>query len=269
MRSSRAPGGACNSRQRRCAAERGVRSRSERRAESRAVDYRRVLVQLPPQPVQAAAPLLLPGLPGPDPEGEVRVPLRDLPGADDLPADRHRLARRRGAGPARPVESLGERSSDSWSSASSLNFFIGILAYLAAARVHPAAAGRQGDGRGLLRLGLGRHVRDLPRRAGDRAHRLRRLHAGHAGGHGDPGLPGRPVPRLPAPAPGDGRAGQHARRARLRPQRRRRSGRSTARVTATTTASERSRKRWPSRRMSTKTATTATSARERRAPWAS
>ena len=68
------------------------------------VDPRRVLVQLPAQPVQAPAALLLHGVPLPDPQGQVRIPLRDLPGADDLPADRHRLAWRRGAGPHAPED---------------------------------------------------------------------------------------------------------------------------------------------------------------------
>ena len=73
--------------------------------------------QLPAQPLQAPAPLLLPGLPGPDPEGPVRVPLCHVPGLDDLPADRHRLARRRGAGAPEPrphqVASSGSCSSAS------------------------------------------------------------------------------------------------------------------------------------------------------------
>ena len=60
---------------------------------------------------------------------QVRIPLRDLPGPDDLPADRHRLARRRGAG-------QGQRRRASAAIVGFmvvgfvLNFFIGILAYL-------------------------------------------------------------------------------------------------------------------------------------------
>ena len=82
--------------------QRGVRGleRVDRRqqAEGPGPDAPGVLAQLHPQPLQAAAAVLLPGVPGPDPEGRVRVPLRDLPGPDDLPAAGHRLARRRGAG---------------------------------------------------------------------------------------------------------------------------------------------------------------------------
>ncbi len=85
----------------------------------------------------------------------------------------------------------------------------------AADRDDPDAADRRGDGRRLLRLGLCGHLRDLRRRAGDGRDGLRRLHAGHAGDHGDPGLPGRPLPGGAAEAQGDGRAGQHARRAGL------------------------------------------------------
>ena len=51
------------------------------------------------------------------------------------------------------------------------NFVIGILAYLVLCAATTDAADRQGDGRRLLRLGLGRDVRDLPRRPGDGAHR--------------------------------------------------------------------------------------------------
>ena len=97
-----------------------------------------------------------------------------------------------------------------------LNFFIGIVAYLVLTAMTTDAPDRQGDGGRLLRLGLGGHVRDLRRRAGDRRHGVQRLHAGHAGRHGDPGLPGGPVPGRAAAAQGDGRPGQHARRAGLR-----------------------------------------------------
>ncbi len=60
-----------------------------------------VLAQFHAQPVQAVAAVFLPGVSGPDPQGGVRVPLRDLPGPDDLPAAGDRLARRRRAGEAR------------------------------------------------------------------------------------------------------------------------------------------------------------------------
>ena len=94
------------------------------------------------------------------------------------------------------------------------NFIIGIVAYLILRSCHQAAAGRRGDGRRLLRLGLGRHVRHLPRRARDRQHRVRGLHAGHAGRHGDARLPGGAVPGLAAARTRDGCARQHARRSR-------------------------------------------------------
>ena len=81
------------------------------------------------------------------------------------------------------------------------NFIIGVLAYLFLRQRHEAAADRRGDGGRLLRLRLGRHVRDLPRRADvGRQHRLRGLHAGDAGRHGDPRLPGGAVPGLAAAA---------------------------------------------------------------------
>ena len=68
---------------------------------------------------------------------------------------------------------------------------------------------------GYLRFGLGRDVRHLPGRPRRHAHRLRRLHARDARRDGDPRLPGGALSRLAAPAPGDGRAGQHAPRAGL------------------------------------------------------
>src|ERR1700759_4459500 len=53
-----------------------------------------VLAQLPAQPLQAFAALLLLRIFDPAAQGGLRVPLRDLPGPDDVPAGGHRLARR-------------------------------------------------------------------------------------------------------------------------------------------------------------------------------
>ena len=92
------------------------------------------------------------------------------------------------------------------------NFVIGILAVRHPAEVHPGDAARRcGDGFGLLRVRLGRDVRDVPGRAGRRQHQIRRLHARHAGGDGNPGLPGGALPRVASPRLGDGRSGEHAR----------------------------------------------------------
>ena len=66
------------------------------------------------------------------------------------------------------------RRSGSWSWASCLNFVHRDPRLPDPLGADADAAGRQGDGGRLLRLGLGRHVRDLPGRAGDGAHRLRR-----------------------------------------------------------------------------------------------
>ena len=79
-----------------------------------------------------------------------------------------------------------------------LNFVIGCIAYIGAARGDAAAQDRRCHGRRLLRLGFGRHVRHLPRRArvGQSGHRLCRLYAGHVGRDGNSRLPGGAVPGL-------------------------------------------------------------------------
>ena len=157
-------------------------------------------------------PLLLfflPGVPGPDLEGQVRVSLCDLPGAHHLPSDRHRLAWRRGTLFSGP-EGSGQRGR------------------VHGGRVHHQqldrcpclrwplghdrdAADRQGNGGRILRFGLGRHVRNLPGCAGHGSHSLRCLHAGDAGGDGDSRLPGGALPGLPVASSGHGRAGNYAR----------------------------------------------------------
>ena len=65
------------------------------------------------------------------------------------------------------------------------NFAIGVLAYMLLRLMTKDAPGGQGHGRRVLRLGLGRHVRDLPGRSGHGGDRLRPLHAGDAGRDGD------------------------------------------------------------------------------------
>ena len=80
-----------------------------------------------------------------------------------------------------------------------------------AAGVHSEnAKGRRGDGVGLLRFRLGRHVRYLPGSADSNRHQIRGVHAGHAGCHGNPGLSRGAVPRVAVAARRNGRARKYA-----------------------------------------------------------
>ena len=179
-----------------------------------AIDPGRVLVQLHAQPIQAAADVLLRGLPDPALAGQVRVSVCDLPGIDALPADRHRLARWRGARGAPEANARGGHGIHADRVRYELLRRRSRL--LGAQGIYQVADGGQGHGRGLLRLRLRGYVRHLPGGARRRRHQLQRLHAGDARGHGDPGLPRGPLPRLAAATGGDGRPGQHAVRTGLR-----------------------------------------------------
>ena len=153
------------------------------------------------------------GFLAPDPEGGVRVSLRDLPGPDDVSAVGHRLARGRRARRDQGVEHRSHRGIHGRRLRLELRDRHARLP--TAGLADQAAPSRQGHGRRILRVGLGGDFCHLRGDSRQRGNGFRRVHAGHAGRHGDPRLPGGAVSGRAAAAQGDGRGRQHARRARL------------------------------------------------------